>query len=183
MKIVAFAASSSRSSINKQLVTYTAPLTKEIVPGAEVEVIDLNDYEMPLYSIDREKEDGIPPQAQAFRDKIASAGALIISFAEHNGSYAAAYKSLFDWASRIEGKVYEGKPVVLLSTSPGARGGASVLAQARQSMPHFGATELCHLSVPSFFEVFSVEEGRVTDEEVHDHLQTALKSLTSLARN
>lgn len=61
MNILAFAASSSRKSINKQLVTYAASILKsEIISGAEVEIIDLNDFEMPIYSIDREEENGIP---------------------------------------------------------------------------------------------------------------------------
>ena len=129
MRILAFAASSSRQSINRQLVTYAARLAaEEIVPGAEIDLLDLNDFEMPLYSIDRENENGIPDEARAFRDRINAANVLIISLAEHNGSYTAAYKNLFDWATRLreapyDGKVYEDKPVVLLSTSPGARGG------------------------------------------------------------
>ena len=96
MKIIAFAASSSRQSINKQLVSYAASL----VENAQVEVLDINDYEMPLYSADREAELGKPQLAQDFLDKIATADALVIGFAEHNGSYTAAYKNLFDWSSR-----------------------------------------------------------------------------------
>jgi len=129
MKLLAFAASSSRNSINKQLVTYAAGL----VEGASPEVLDLNDYELPLFSVDREKQLGKPDLAKAFLRKIALSDAVIISFAEHNGSYSAAYKNLFDWCSRIGPNVFQDKPMVLLSTSPGARGGASVLAAATAS--------------------------------------------------
>lgn len=118
MKVLAFAASSSRESINKKLVTYAASL----LDGVEVEVLDLNDYEMPLFSVDKEKELGQPDLAKAFLAKIGESDAIIISFAEHNGSYSAAYKNLFDWCSRITVKVYQGKPMVMLSTSPGGRG-------------------------------------------------------------
>ena len=120
MKIIAFAASNSKKSINKQLVIYAANLLE----GAEVEVLDLNDYELPLFSVDKEQELGQPQLAQDFFAKIGASDALIISFAEHNGSYTAAYKNIFDWCSRINQKIFQDKPVVLLSTSPGARGGS-----------------------------------------------------------
>ncbi|QUX92233.1 hypothetical protein CYL31_12850 [Marinomonas sp. A3A] len=67
MKILAFGASSSKQSINKALAGYTANL----VEGAEVTLLDLNDFEMPLFSEDFEKESGVPAQAQAFVDAIA----------------------------------------------------------------------------------------------------------------
>jgi len=65
MKILAFAASSSKNSINKKLVTYAASL----IAGAEVEVIDLSDFEIPLFSEDKEKELGQPALAQEFMAK------------------------------------------------------------------------------------------------------------------
>ena len=114
MKITCFAASSSRESINKKLVTYVASL----VADAEVEILDLNDYELPLFSVDREAELGQPPLAQAFLDKISGSDALIIAFAEHNGCYSAAYKNIYDWVSRIQPKVYQDRRMLLLATSP-----------------------------------------------------------------
>ena len=69
--------------------------------------MDLNDYEMPIYSPDRQNEEGVHPLAQKFFDKITEADALIISFAEYNGNYTSAYKNVFDWASRI--KIYDRK--------------------------------------------------------------------------
>ena len=173
MKILAFAASSSRNSINKQLVTYAAGL----VDDAEVEVLDINDYEMPLFSEDREAELGQPDAAKAFVAKIAAADALVISLAEHNGSYTAAWKNLFDWASRVEKQVYQGKPVVLLSTSPGPGGAGSVLASAVQSMPFFGGELKAHLSLPSFHDIFDTEAQQLTDAEAQAQLEAALAAL------
>jgi NAD(P)H-dependent FMN reductase len=102
MNIIAFAASSSRKSINKQLVRYASTLLDK----AKVEVLDLNDYELPLFSQDKEEELGHPQLAKDFLAKIANSDGIIISFAEHNGSYTAAYKNIFDWCSRIEPKVF-----------------------------------------------------------------------------
>lgn len=122
MKLLAFAASSSKQSINKQLVTYASSLLE----GADLEILDLYAYELPLFSVDKEEEVGHPELAKKFMSKIASSDGIIISFAEHNGAYSAAYKNLFDWCSRIDKKVFQDKPLVLLSTSPGPRGGAVV---------------------------------------------------------
>ncbi len=173
MKLLAFAASSSRKSINKQLVTYAASL----VEGAEVEVLDLNDYELPLFSEDRELELGHPELAKAFLAKIIASDALMISFAEHNGSYSAAYKNLFDWVSRIDPKVFQDKPMVLLSTSPGKRGGASVLDAATNSAPRFGGHVKASLSIPSFYENFDVERGTLRNEELKAKLIEAASRL------
>lgn len=173
MKILAFAASNSRKSINRQLVTYAASL----VDGAEVEVLDLNDYELPLYSEDREKELGHPELAKAFLAKIAASNAVMVSFAEHNGSYSAAWKNLFDWSSRLGKKVFQDKAMVLLSTSPGARGGATVLAAATGSMPFFGGDVKASLAIPSFYENFDVERGVLRNAELKDRLIEAVGQL------
>lgn len=173
MKILAFAASNSRTSINKSLVTYAANL----VEGAEVEILDLNDYEMPIYSSDRENESGIHPLAQALFDKIAAADGVMISFAEHNGSYTAAYKNIFDWMSRIDMKVYQGKPTLLLATSPGPGGASNVLAAAKGSAPYFGMDVKADLSIGKFYDVFDMEAGELTDADINDKLMTAVSFL------
>jgi chromate reductase len=173
MKLLAFAASSSRQSINKNLVTYAARLLE----GADVEVLDLNDYETPLFSVDRETESGHPEQAKAFLQKIAESDAVIVSFAEHNGSYSAAYKNLFDWCSRIQPKVFQDKPMVFLATSPGARGGATVLAAATGSAPFFAGHVKASLSVPSFYENFDLERGVLKHEELNLKLSQAVATL------
>jgi NAD(P)H-dependent FMN reductase len=173
IKVTCFAASSSRNSINKQLVTYVAGL----VEGADVEVLDLNDYELPLFSVDREAELGQPKLAQDFRDKIHNSAALIIAFAEHNGCYSAAYKNLYDWASRIEGKVYQDKRIVLLATSPGGRGGKSVLELALAQIPRFGGDIRGSVSMPMFYENFDSERGVVKNSEIDAEIRAALKHL------
>ncbi len=178
MKILAFAASSSRSSINKALVTHAAQrLVGEFLPDATIELLDLNDYEPPLYSIDRERADGIPEPARQFLAKISEADALLISHAEHNGSYTAAYKSLFDWMSRIEQKVFAGKPMVLLATSPGGRGGQRVLQTAVELAPRFGGEVVASLSVPRFHDAFDREAGALTDPDLAAQLGRALELL------
>lgn len=173
MKILAFGASSSKNSINKKLATYAS----QLVQGADVEIIDLNDYEMPLFSVDKEVEIGKPEAVDRFLSKIKWADALIISFAEHNGANTAAYKNIFDWCSRTAKKVYENKKVILLSTSPGPGGAKSSLSMAVTSMPFFGATVLASLSIPSFNQNFDVVNFKLTHEGLDQELLKCLRYL------
>ncbi|MBX2870064.1 MAG: NAD(P)H-dependent oxidoreductase [Acidiferrobacterales bacterium] len=172
-KVVAFGASTSRQSINKALAAYAASL----LPEVEVEVLDLNDFELPLFSADKEEEIGQPRAAKDFLSKLASADGLVISFAEHNGSYAAAYKNLFDWCSRIDKAVFQNKPAIYLSTSPGQGGAKSVLALAIQSAGFFGAEVKSSLSVPKFYEAFDRESGSLLNKELNAELLAAVGEL------
>jgi chromate reductase len=174
MKLLAFAASSSSKSINKKLATYAASL----VADATVEIIDINDYEMPLFSQDKEEVLGQPDAAKAFYAKLGQADAIIISFAEHNGSYTAAYKNLFDWTSRIDQKLFQNKPMVLLATSPGPSGANTVLSAATGSAPYFAGDVKASLSVPSFFDNFDSEKQEITNPAILDELQSALAQLS-----
>ncbi|MBT8448527.1 MAG: NAD(P)H-dependent oxidoreductase [Gammaproteobacteria bacterium] len=178
MKILAFAASISPVSINNQLIHYAASVIKEkISPQANIEFLDLNDYMMPFYRPDVEETDGVPQLAHNFRAKISEADVIMISFAEHNGSYSAAYKNTFDWASRIDVKVYQNKPTILLATSPGRGGASNVLAMAVKSAEHFGMDVLGNLSVPSFNHSFDKENNQLTDIHLDAKLLAILESL------
>lgn len=178
MKLLAFAASSSTKSINQQFAKYAAKLCEASAPDPlETHILDLNDYELPLFSEDREAELGQPARAKAFLDAIADSDALIISFAEHNGSYTVAYKNIFDWASRINSKVFQGKPMLLLATSPGPGGASSVLAAAVASSPFFEGEVKAHLSVPSFYDNFDTATGRITNKEIDLQIIAAVNSL------
>lgn len=177
MKLIAFAASSSSKSINKMLATYAASLVENRVDNATVEILDLREYDLPLFSIDKEAILGQPDLAQKFLQKIGSADRLIISFAEHNGNYSAAYNNLFDWCTRINPKVYQNKPTLLLATSPGGRGAASVLAIAENSLPRFDCDVRASLSVPSFSENFDLEQMRLSNPEIQKQLEAAIDLL------
>lgn len=171
-KIIAFGASSSKDSINKQLATYAAHQFQ----NAAVEVLDLNAYEMPVYSVDKEKDNGIPQLAQDFYTKLGTADLIVISFAEHNGAYSAAFKNIFDWTSRINSKTFQEKQVLLLSTSPGPRGGSSVLEIAKNRFPFQGAVVKGSFSLPSFNDNFDIEKG-ITNEDLKNQLLGIISSI------
>jgi len=171
MKILAFGATTSSTSINRQLANHAAGL----VPGAAVTELDLRDYALPIYSADEENANGIPADAQTFLDAIRAHDAIVVSLAEHNGSYTAAFKNLYDWVSRIEQKLWSDKAMLLMATSPGARGGATVLEAAKATFPRMGADLRATFSLPSFHDNFSVGDG-ITDPA----LAAELKATTAL---
>ena len=172
MKIIAFGGSNSQHSINKHLATYAASLFE----NAEVEVLDLNDFAMPLFSVDLEKEVGQHELAKAFLKKIESADILVVSLAENNGNYSAAFKNLFDWCSRIMKDVFQQKQMLLLATSPGARGGASVLEIANNALPRYGAQIKATFSLPTFNANFDLEQNKISNAELDKELKDVIKS-------
>ena len=172
-KILAFGASNSSTSINRQLADYAAKQFK----NATVDLLDLNDYEMPLYAIDREKKDGFPPLAHDFYKKIGDADFILISFAEHNGNFSVAFKNILDWSSRINSKTFQEKPMLLLATSPGARGGSSVLDIAVKRMPFQGGIVKGSFSLPSFNENFDSQKGIISNEELNEKLVALVNSI------
>lgn len=169
--VIALGGSNSKNSINKALATYAA----NRIDGASVEVLDLNNFDLPMYGIDHETEHGIPNDAHRMASLIDGADGLVISLAEHNGSYSVAFKNVFDWMSRIDKGVWKNKPMLLMATSPGKRGGASVLNAAKTSFPHLGGNIVAHFSLPLFHQVF--ENGILIDEEQVAYLDEQIKLL------
>ena len=159
-KIVAFAGSTSSTSINKQLATFAA----ENLKNTAFTVIDLRDFSMPIYSEDEEKENGLPEDAKRFSSLFDAYDGFILSLAEHNSSYAAAFKNIYDWASRVEGNVFRDKPLLLMAASPGGLGGRFVLEAGIARFSRMGAKELVSFSFPNFYANF--KEGKVINEEL-----------------
>jgi chromate reductase len=170
MRILAMGASTSSTSINRILANYAAGL----VPDGEVTNLDLNRFELPIYSSDEEGANGIPQAAHDFCQLIEEHDGVVISMAEHNGSYSSAFKNLFDWASRIDSKVWRSKAMLLLATSPGARGGATILEAAKTTFPFLGANLKATFSLPSFQNNYSPENG-ITDPELAAGLAAAVQ--------
>lgn len=157
MKILAFGASTSKSSINQQFAHFAAHQFE-----GEINMIDLNDFEMPLFSVDKEKENGFPDEAYELHEIIENSDFLVISMTEHNGSYSAAFKNTLDWCSRLNNSVFHDKPMLLISTSPGKLGAKFVLETALSRFPRHSANIIGHFSLPSFEANF--QDGIVNDE-------------------
>lgn len=163
--ILVFAGSNSRDSINKKLATYASSLVEDV----NVTNLDLNDFELPLFGVDLEQEKGIPENAHKFLKHMKASDGIIISLAEHNGAYSVVFKNLLDWMSRIEGKTFFGKPMLLMAASPGGRGGQSVLEIAKNRFPRHDAKIIADFSLPSFGNNFS--EGKIVDPNLDIELR------------
>jgi NAD(P)H-dependent FMN reductase len=170
MKILAFAGSTSSTSINRELVKFVL----KSFQNEEINLIDLNDYTMPVFSVDLEKK-GFPDAAHQFLKRIEECDIIICSLAEHNRSYSAAFKNVFDWASRINVKLFQNKPMLLMSTSPGGYGGGNVMNTAKTFFPQFAAEVKDTFSLPKFYENFDLESGVINPD--------MLKELTDKIEN
>lgn len=169
-KITAFGASNSKKSINKQLASFAV----NQIEGVEVSLLDLNDYEMPIYSVEREQISGIPKLAKKFKNCLNQADGVIISFSENNGCYSTAFKNIFDWISRIKSdSIWEQKKMLLMATSPGPRGGQNVLELAVKTFPFQGAVVVSNFCLPFFQKNFSPETG-IKDQELNSTFQDQL---------
>lgn len=169
MKIIAFAGSNSKKSINHQLVQYVASLQENI------EVIKLNDFDIPMYSMDTEEEDGIPDDVKSLDVKLAEADAFIISVSEHNGNVSAFFKNNIDWLSRNNRNFLANKKILLLSTSPGGGGGKSALQIAEKTLPYFKGEVVQAISLPNFYN--NLIEANLKNEEVKNEILAGLKKL------
>lgn len=180
MKLLAFAASNSRNSINRALVDLAlGRLRSRLDTTADITVLDIHDYEMPIYSIDRELAGGIPQQARDFFGEIGRADAVLVSFAEHNGFVSAAWKNIFDWMSRIDTKVWQGKPLLFLAATPGGRSGAGVLGSQTSTVMYFGGSVIASLGIGRWPEAYDPEARTLQRTEDIEALDQALAQLIS----
>ncbi|NBL63906.1 NADPH-dependent FMN reductase [Flavobacterium sp. NST-5] len=175
MKIIAFGGSSSKQSINKKLATYAAGLFE----NADVEILDLNDFELPLFSVDKEAEIGKPELATKFLEKLDQADILVISLAEHNAGFSVAFKNIYDWASRTDKLVFREKPMLLLATSPGRGGGKNVIEAAKISLPKYGGNIKDTFSLPSFNENFDSEKNVISNPEFDNRLKQIIRNFAT----
>ncbi|WOD43538.1 NADPH-dependent FMN reductase [Hwangdonia lutea] len=171
-KIITIVGSNSQKSINKSLITYTTSLLENV----ELITIDLNDFILPIYGVDFEAENGIPTAVKRLDELLNTAEGFIVSLAEHNGSYAAVFKNTIDWLSRVNMKIWREKPMLLMATSPGGRGGATVLQSARADFPFMGAKIVETFSLPSFYDKFN--DGQITDRNFKNEIQEKINNFS-----
>jgi NAD(P)H-dependent FMN reductase len=133
-KILAFAGSTRTDSYNKRLVKIAVAGAR--AAGAEVTLIDLRDFPLPLFDGDLEARDGLPANGRRLKDLFLAHHGLLISAPEYNSSITAVLKNTIDWVSRpVPGEAplacFDGKVACLMSASPGALGGLRGLVHVR----------------------------------------------------
>ena len=178
MKILAIGGSNSRNSINRALAKFTAQLFED----ATISSVDISQMDLTLFSVDKENTSGIPNEVINFANQIDETDLIILSLAENNGSFNVGLKNLLDWTSRIKDrKTFNGKPMLLMATSPGARGGKSVLESAKNLFPFSGANIKGTFSLPEFYNSFDFERG-ITNEELLINLNEIVNQISNEIR-
>lgn len=169
-KIIALSGSNSSQSINQALATYAAKT-------AGGEVIQLTDYDVPMYGIDLEMSSGIPQDVSKLVELFQSADGVIISTPEHNGLMPAFFKNILDWLSRTGVKYLEGTNVVISSSSPGRGGAKGAAAAVEKIIGYAGANVVGRFSLPEFGQNFDKEAMALSNAELDEALKAELAKL------
>jgi len=173
-KILAFSGSNSSKSINHLLVTYAVSL----IETHEVNLIDLRDYDVPIFSIDLETNEGIPKKIKDLEKLISKYDALIIALPEHNGSMTSFFKNILDWLTRVNHQFLKNKKLLLLSTSPGKHGAKFGLEHTASILPRFGGELIGTYNLGSFYDNVILENGfEFTDAEEEKKLIEVISKL------
>lgn len=145
-RILAFAGSLRAGSFNKRLVRIATQAVRDA--GADVTLIDLADFPLPLFNQDDEAAAGLPRNARRLKRLFMEHHGLLISSPEYNSSVTGVLKNAIDWVSRAESDdeppllAYRGKTCALLSASPGALGGLRALVHLRAILGNIGVMVL-----------------------------------------
>ncbi len=174
--ILAFAGSNSSTSINHEFVKYTLSQ----ISTFNTQLLKMSEMPFPMYSADEEKNVGFKNSLHELNNDINKADGIIISVNEHNGNPSAYFKNLIDWLSRLDKSFLKGKKVLLMSTSPGGRGGQGALNVTKNLLPYFGAEIMNSFSLPSFGQNFSVEKAMIINDDLKKEHLLILNEFLSL---
>jgi chromate reductase, NAD(P)H dehydrogenase (quinone) len=179
MRILAFAASLRRGSLNRKLIAVAAEEARSA--GAEVDLADFREFELPVYDGDVDATSGIPPGGAELRRRIERVAAIMISAPEYNYSIAGPLKNAIDWVSRARPMPWRGKSVLLMSASPSPMGGIRGLWQTRIPLEGCGALVFPDMfALPRASEAFD-EAGRLRDPTLAERLRKDVVGFVRLA--
>ncbi len=185
VKVLAFAGSIRQDSFNKKLVRIAAENAREL--GAEVTLIDLKDYPLPLFDQDLEASSGLTENVLKLKKLFIEHHALLIASPEYNSSITPLLKNTLDWISRpvpneAPMAAFQGKVASLLSASPGALGGLRGLVHLRAILGNIGVMVLPdQVAVPKAHEEFG-SEGLLKDARQQANIQLLCKKLVDTVR-
>jgi NAD(P)H-dependent FMN reductase len=181
-KILAFAGSLRTESFNKKLIKIAVAAAR--TAGAEVTLLDLRDYPLPIYDGDLEEREGLPPNVQALKGLFDAHDGLMLSCPEYNSSITGVLKNTVDWVSRpVQGRPYLGefadKVAVLMSASPGALGGLRGLVHVRAILGNIGVLVLPdQLAISRANDAFN-SDGSLKDAKQQAGIEGLAKKLTA----
>lgn len=171
-RILAFSGSSRRDSWNRKILEVAAAGAREA--GADVTVVTLADYPMPIYNADWHVEHGVPPAMLELRALMMASQGLLIASPEYNASITPLLKNTIDWLSQdVDGEggdaPFRGKVGGLMGASNGAFGTIRALPHVSYILANLGVLVLPVLAVPTVAKAFDAA-GVMTDERAKKRL-------------
>jgi chromate reductase, NAD(P)H dehydrogenase (quinone) len=186
-RVLVFAGSARREALSKRVARAAA--ASVAAAGGTPTLIDLADFEMPLYSGDIEASTGLPEAALRLQALIGGHDALLIASPEYNGSMTPLLLNTLDWCSRTDRQgrqptglaVFTGKPAALVGSSPGALGGLRALVHLRDLLGYLGMLVIApQFTVPRANEAVDAE-GCFADERQKAALDGVASALVRVA--
>ena len=184
VKIVVFAGSARKDSLNKRLARVAAESVR--AAGATATFVDLADYPMPIYDGDLETREGMPPNARKLKDLFIEHQGLLIVSPENNASVSALLKNTLDWISRQDGEEsglapYKGKVAAIAGASPGALGGLRGLTHLRAILQNLSVLVLTEqFALGHAHEAFD-EDGKLKDAKHQSAIGALAKRLVEVS--
>lgn len=165
-RLIVFAGSTRRESWNRKLAAAAAGMARDA--GAEVTLLELAEYPMPIMDEDLEAAEGLPANALKLKDLFKAHDGFLVSCPEYNGSITPLLKNTIDWLSRPrEGEAklacFDGKVAGLFGASPGGLGGLRGLVHVRAILGGIGT----HV-VPAQFALSAAHEAFNPDGSMAD---------------
>ncbi len=186
-RILAFGGSLRAASFNQKAAALAAEGARGA--GAEVTLIALRDFPLPLFDEDLESASGVPENARKLKELFLSHDGLIIASPEYNGSITAALKNAIDWVSRATTEdeaplvALAGKTSAILAASPGGYGGARSLAQLRTFLGNIRITVIePQVAIPKAHEVIR-EDGSFSDESIATYVRSLGSALVEAMKS
>jgi NAD(P)H-dependent FMN reductase len=180
VKLFAFAGSRRAGSLNKKLARLAAGALRD--HGAEVDLADFREFELPVYDGDLEAESGVPAGVLALRGRITAAEGLVIATPEYNNSVPGAVKNAVDWLSRARPMPFPGLPTLILSASPGLAGGSRGAWALKVPLELLGAFVYPNVfTLPRANEAFA-EDGSLKEAAVAKRLAQITEQFLDYAR-
>lgn len=174
-KILAVAGSYREHSYNKRVLGIAAEGAREA--GADVTMIDLRDFPLPIYDADMQADGAFDANALRLQDVFNEHDGFLIASPEYNGSIPGGFKNAIDWLSRANDryKMYEpvkGKTAALITASPGQFGGLRCVAHLRGVFTIMGVHVLpAEVAVAFVGQKFEGESKEMTDEKTSSILK------------
>lgn len=182
-RILVFGGSLRTESYNQKLAIIAAAAATDA--GAEVTLIALRDYRLPIFDEDLEAGEGMPENAQKLKALFAQTDGLIIASPEYNSGMTAALKNAIDWVSRATSadepplSVLKGKSAAILAASPSGYGGARSLAQLRPLLGNISISVLeDQVTIPNAHEAFD-SAGNLVDASQQEAVMSLAAALVS----